>query len=63
VDESHPTQFGSFSALMRQMFPQACYLGFTGTSLLKKEKNNFTKFGERKNLTGIKNRLFFKNDS
>lgn len=46
VDESHRTQFGSFSARMRQMFPNACYLGFTGTPLLKEEKNNFTKFGE-----------------
>ena len=46
VDESHRTQFGSFSARMRQMFPHACYLGFTGTPLLKKEKNHFTKFGE-----------------
>ena len=46
VDESHRTQFGSFSARMRQMFPHACYLGFTGTPLLKKDKNNFTKFGE-----------------
>lgn len=46
VDESHRTQFGSFSGRMRQMFPNACYLGFTGTPLLKKEKNNFTKFGE-----------------
>ncbi len=46
VDESHRTQFGSFSARMRQMFPQACFLGFTGTPLLKKEKNNFAKFGE-----------------
>lgn len=45
VDESHRTQFGSFSARMRQMFPRACYLGFTGTPLLKKEKNNFVKFG------------------
>jgi len=46
VDESHRTQFGSFSARMRQMFPHACYLGFTGTPLLKKEKNNFAKFGK-----------------
>jgi type I restriction enzyme R subunit len=46
VDESHRSQFGSFSARMRQMFPNACYLGFTGTPLLKKEKNNFLKFGE-----------------
>lgn len=46
VDESHRTQFGSFAARMRQMFPNACYLGFTGTPLLKKEKNNFIRFGE-----------------
>lgn len=45
VDESHRTNFGSFSARMRQMFPRACYLGFTGTPLMKKEKNNFAKFG------------------
>ncbi|BBO90753.1 type I restriction endonuclease subunit R [Desulfosarcina ovata] len=45
IDESHRTNFGSFSARMRQMFPNACYLGFTGTPLLKKEKNNFRKFG------------------
>lgn len=45
VDEGHRTQFGSFSARMRQMFPNACYLGFTGTPLLKKEKNNFSRFG------------------
>jgi type I restriction enzyme R subunit len=46
VDESHRTQFGSFAAKMRRMFPNACYLGFTGTPLLKKEKNNFTRFGK-----------------
>lgn len=45
VDESHRTQFGPLAARMRQMFPKACYLGFTGTPLMKKEKNNFTKFG------------------
>lgn len=45
VDESHRTNFGNFSARMRQMFPNACYIGFTGTPLLKKEKNNFEKFG------------------
>lgn len=45
VDESHRTNFGALSARMRQMFPNACYLGFTGTPLLKKEKNNFAKFG------------------
>jgi type I restriction enzyme, R subunit len=45
VDESHRTNFGSFAARMRQMFPMACYLGFTGTPLLKKERNNFARFG------------------
>lgn len=45
IDESHRTNFGSFSARMRQMFPNACYLGFTGTPLMKKEKNNFHRFG------------------
>nr|VFK80719.1 MAG: type I restriction enzyme, R subunit [Candidatus Kentron sp. SD] len=45
IDESHRTQFGAFAARMRQMFPNACYLGFTGTPLMKKEKNNFEKFG------------------
>jgi len=45
VDESHRTNFGAFAARMRQMFPKACYLGFTGTPLMKEEKNNFAKFG------------------
>ena len=27
------------------MFPNACYLGFTGTPLLQEEKNSFRKFG------------------
>jgi type I restriction enzyme R subunit len=46
VDESHRTNFGALSARMRQMFPRACYLGFTGTPLMKKERNNFLRFGE-----------------
>ncbi len=45
VDEGHRTNFGSFAARMRQMFPRACYLGFTGTPLLSEQKNNFRKFG------------------
>ena len=45
VDESHRTNFGSLAVRMRQMLPNACYLAFTGTPLLKKEKNNFLKFG------------------
>jgi type I restriction enzyme, R subunit len=30
---------------MRQMFPNACYIGFTGTPLLKREKSDVAKFG------------------
>ena len=45
VDESHRTNFGLFAARMRQMLPNSCYLGFTGTPLLKTEKNSFLRFG------------------
>ncbi len=45
VDESHRTNYKSLAARMRQMFPNACYIGFTGTPLMKKEKNSFAKFG------------------
>lgn len=39
VDESHRTHFGFLAESMRRMLPNACYLGFTGTPLLKAEKN------------------------
>lgn len=45
VDESHRTQFGTLAAKMRLLLPNACYIGFTGTPLLKADKNNFAKFG------------------
>ena len=45
VDESHRTNFGSLAARMRQMLPNACFIGFTGTPLLKQEKNSFARFG------------------
>ena len=31
---------------MRRVFPNACYIGFTGTPLMKKEKNTMTRFGK-----------------
>jgi type I restriction enzyme, R subunit len=46
VDESHRSQYGSFHSKMRQIFPQACYIGFTGTPLLKAEKATVAKFGD-----------------
>ena len=45
VGESHRSQYGLAHAKMRQVFPNACYIGFTGTPLLKKEKSTATKFG------------------
>jgi type I restriction enzyme, R subunit len=45
VDETQRTQLGGYSARMRQMFPNACYIGFTGTPLLTREKSDVTKFG------------------
>ena len=45
VDESHRSQYGATHALMRRVFPHACYIGFTGTPLLKKEKSTADKFG------------------
>ncbi len=45
TDESHRTQYGELAAQMRRVFPRACYIGFTGTPLMKKEKNSFRKFG------------------
>ncbi|WP_255906752.1 type I restriction endonuclease subunit R [Priestia aryabhattai] len=45
VDESHRTQYGQLHIKMKKVFPNACYLGFTGTPLMKKEKNTMIKFG------------------
>jgi type I restriction enzyme R subunit len=45
VDESHRSQYGKANALMEAVFPNACYIGFTGTPLLKKEKSTAQKFG------------------
>jgi len=46
VDESHRTQYGELHIKMKKIFPNACYLGFTGTPLMKKEKNTMIKFGK-----------------
>ena len=45
VDESHRSQYGVANASMQWVFPNACYIGFTGTPLLKKEKSTAKKFG------------------
>ncbi len=45
VDESHRSQYGEANIKMQKALPRACYIGFTGTPLMKKEKNTATKFG------------------
>lgn len=45
VDEGHRSQYGSFNIKMRQVFPNACFIAFTGTPLMKKEKSTAYKFG------------------
>lgn len=45
VDEGHRTQYGQFNIKMRKLFPNACFIAFTGTPLMKSEKNTATKFG------------------
>ena len=39
------TQYGELHTKMKQVFPNACYLGFTGTPLMKNEKSTMIKFG------------------
>ena len=46
VDESHRSNYGLMATKMRSVFPNACYIGFTGTPLMKHEKNTMTKFGK-----------------
>lgn len=59
VDESHRTQTGrygghsQFAAKMRRLLPKACYLGFTGTPLLKKDRNTLSTFGRLIHRYGI----------
>lgn len=45
IDESHRSQYGRNHARMKQMLPNACYLGFTGTPLMRAEKSTSNKFG------------------
>lgn len=51
VDESHRTNMDTLHNAMKRVLPNACYLGFSGTPLLKKrkvkgsEKNTFSQFG------------------
>lgn len=45
VDESHRSNYGLMATRMRSVFPNACYIGFTGTPLMKSEKNTMARSG------------------
>jgi type I restriction enzyme R subunit len=45
VDESHRTEYGLLNQYMNKVFPNAAYIGFTGTPLMKEDKNTMEKFG------------------
>lgn len=47
IDESHRSHTGEFHNMMYQVLPNAIKIAFTGTPLLKKDKNNtYRKFGK-----------------
>ena len=46
IDESHRSNYGAMASKMRTVFPNACYIGFTGTPLMKREKNTMARFGK-----------------
>lgn len=45
VDEAHRSQNGIANLEMNRIIPNACYIGFTGTPLMKSEKESWRKFG------------------
>lgn len=45
VDEAHRTQYKSLAAKMRLALGNACFLGFTGTPIDKKDRSTFSTFG------------------
>lgn len=45
IDEGHRTQHGVFNVNMERVLPNACFIVFTGTPLMKRQKNTANKFG------------------
>lgn len=45
VDESHRSNYGELAAKMRKAIPHGCFIGFTGTPLIKTDKSTIDKFG------------------
>ena len=45
IDEAHRSQNGIANFEMSRIIPNACYIGFTGTPLMRDEKESWRKFG------------------
>ena len=45
VDESHRGQFGQLHAKMKQALPKACFIGFTGTPVMRRDRSTIERFG------------------
>ena len=50
ADEVHRTHYGKFSTMLRSIFSNASFFGFTGTPLSKRDRNTFKKFSEENEL-------------
>lgn len=46
VDEAHRTQYGESNSKVQKIFPNACFIAYTGTPLTKKNKNTMIRFGK-----------------
>lgn len=45
IDEAHRTQYGAINKKMQMIFKGAIYISFTGTPIMRKDRNTFNKFG------------------
>ncbi|HTV48653.1 MAG TPA: HsdR family type I site-specific deoxyribonuclease [Phycisphaerae bacterium] len=45
VDEGHRGQYGQIHANMCRVLPNACFIGFTGTPVMRKERDTIKTFG------------------
>lgn len=45
ADEAHRTQYGTLAGNLRHALPNACFFGFTGTPIDKKDRSTLKEFG------------------
>jgi type I restriction enzyme R subunit len=45
ADEAHRTQYGGLAANLRKALPSACFFGFTGTPIDKRDRSTLSTFG------------------